>query len=473
MNLRKTLKLAALFMTVIFIMLLVLFLKVDRLHPELKKLEEANNKIFQYDDANMFFDLLTFGREEGADLESISKQYVDLSSKQQKFYHEYEAMNLNSFEFSNVDKLWRRLIDNNSLLELQNSYSIIDSASQNYSVLDKRFKKIQAMNELHTPYSSHYTNETPIFFNINHYYRLRQIKHLSDYFHSNDKSVLTKIKADLDFCRLLLEKSDSLILKIIAMITINNTLSTIEFILDNSEPSKQLDELMDSITKFRPEEYQMRKVLENDLLSYTSKFDNTVSEFWKSKINIFRTIFKADIELTSSFSGPIVVEDIFRDFIKSKRLTFQEIHFFFTLSQNKLKNMIYDDVTELLNIADLSNNDLPAKFSQVVSDENHKNEDYKPEIADMFSFIAPMSRTFVVKIRELDGMIQLLKAKSMIYRNEIAKEEIDDYLGSVMSNANNPFSTEQLYFNMSASTIYYDNPFPDGYIEKYYVKLRR
>ncbi|MBN1216468.1 MAG: hypothetical protein JXA99_13640 [Candidatus Lokiarchaeota archaeon] len=465
---KPVIKIILILFVILIVIFSILFLKNDKLNPSIKEIEKRNSKKYTHESSNIFYHLVAFGCDKKFDPFEVGVKYVELQRNKVKSFKEINDLNLNSYEIQEITNLWIDVFETNSSTSLIKNQKSIKRLIKEHPTLEIRFNETINIKKFYTPYNQHFTNQTPILINYVNYYRLRLLSNLVLYFNGRKNESLMNIKNDLNFIRNLLADCDLLIVKLISVTLFELTLDTFDFIINNENQLFDIEEHILKINPLTKEEYSLKEVLLNEYLFFNSKYDIPLNDFRKFKFKMILSYLNIILNSKDEDKNLKDLEMLTSNYPKVLKIKAVDYFQLLTLTPNKLKNQLYLNQKQYLELSDYPTIKLNNGFHLI---EGNKTKKDTMNLLEFLSQGAFMYKQNITMIRELDGSINLLKSKYLIKREKVDQERIEEFLKVHKDSLNNPFTGESLNFDDENSTLYYKSLFDYNFTDLRILKL--
>ncbi|MDP8201831.1 MAG: RDD family protein [Candidatus Tenebribacter burtonii] len=336
-------------------------------------------------------------------------------------------------------------VDSEEMVDIFNSESFIQYCKDNekkitqtfkqFSYIEKRMNTISKAAYFKNTTSPSFVSKLLILMDLVHYNLLKN-SYLTTLFLNGSKSkALSLLEDDIKFIRELSEKADFLILKLITTFLIERDLKTFNHLLDYEKVD--LSYLQKSIQNIKPisvRERDMEKVAKRQFA-------------FEVNLNLFM------YNLTTKQKDFVCKNNHFtKDVVRSSRSILFKPH--------KTINQHYLIKNYLVNLSRVTGKEF------ILLDKNPYI--FQPSILDFVNnYIASMimkevnisHNKYVASFHNVDAYINMLKLKTMIIDQNIAKNNIPDFLEVHKDSLYNPYTEEAFKWDSERSLLYFEGPY--------------
>lgn len=267
------------------------------------------------------------------------------------------------------------------------------------ALLLKRYVILSAKPHYHAvePYSI--DSLSPYYSLLINSQRLHHVQAVSKYLEGRQREALAGLRNDLTFNRMLIQESDILITRLIAVNMAENTLQTYSQLLE----LKDAEEVISAVKEISPlseDEYSLLQVFRGEL------------QFQKSILEMLEHEPSDELEYLSGiiFSGV------------------------FPLRMNRMLNISQSRMARYHDMTHFKPSLIKKKSQQIEALERNNGNFweylYDPLNATYFSATWPQLDYYIVRHHDLDGLIRLVKLKALIKERDIPPTEINSFIAA-------------------------------------------
>lgn len=335
-----------------------------------------------------------------------------------------------------------------NILDAFNSESFVRFCEKNKEIIvsnynrsnyvEKRLKDISETKYFKNTIIAHFSSRDPIFMSLVRYNLLKNSYITTLYLNGSKSKALSLLEDDIKFFRELSEKADFMILKLMTVLLLERILKTFNHLLDYEKV--ELSYLQNSIQDILPisvSERDMEKVVKREFAIDVSTFLFTFNLTPKPKDFLCKNSYFTQDVVRSSRSAlfkphkSLNQQYLIRNYLADlSRVTGKEF--------NQLDKNPY---TFQPSILDFANNYLASMIFLEIADASYNK--------------------YIAFFHNTDAYINMLKLKTMIIDQNIAKSNIPVFLEVHKNSLYNPYTEEAFEWDTERSMLYYEGPYDE------------
>jgi uncharacterized RDD family membrane protein YckC len=338
-------------------------------------------------------------------------------------------MNINYQEMTTIFK-------SDSLLQycLNNKENIINNYKE-YSYFNERLKDVFEHNYFKNTLIPHISGKLPIFIDLAKFSLLKKFYIILLYNNNESEKAINLLNEDLVYDRLLAEKADFLILKLLSSFLLERDLKTYNILHDNEKGhNEKLNQMISKIKPISTSERDMYKISNRIFIENLSTYLNI--------FNRHQNIYKS--------RSHHLTKDVVKN---SKSIIFKP---------HKTINREFFAQFSLVKFSQMDGKDF-AKLSKRIYLEKPSTLDYLNNFwgSILTSISVPIYKSYIAKFYDIDGYINMLKLKMLIIDQDISAQQIPIFIESQSDSLFNPYTEEALEWDSENSILYFDGPYDD------------
>ncbi|MCF7919017.1 MAG: RDD family protein [Candidatus Cloacimonetes bacterium] len=436
----KTGKVLIIITMLALVLIKIAFLYDERLEPEAKSWLQENYADSAKPSDNAFYYLLGFaaGKDENAFTVGYQKRQdcvaALLEQKTNMFVEGEPLLSPDSLFAEEINDLVLSIfLGDHTTQSLIMFYNELRNAYDEYDYLQERYEALGTQPEYKNTLPAHPQTNSPYIVNVIMYQALYLLNIGLDYLEGDTEEALSRLEADYQRWNDLYPKIGFLINKLGVTIMIQRDLSMYDRLLEiDALPDRILHYSLLELSEMTPEQRSFEKTTEYEFL-YTA---GNILPFFAGRIPTF-------------LENPLRLNPRLINASRSYGI-FKPCHYL---------NWRYRNLAALSRSSRIN----AQQYLMETTSGEPAQAGTLSFLLDPFGTVLILSEQdvysrYLLKTFDINGKLRLLKMKSLLRTEEIAEEDISDFLVEQEDKYFNPYTGEAFMYDEEAGTIYYEGP---------------
>jgi len=348
-----------------------------------------------------------------------------------------------------------------NLSEFLKQRELIVSFFEKNAFLNERFIRLKQCNYLHRPYKPSIQNDIPDLTVLTRFYRLRTLYLVSEFIRKSNSTSLEELRSDLYFFYKLTETSDDFYFMLIVKWFIEVNLNSLDLLTEYYKGSNIPVANFCNELKYIPiNNVQIEKTIQSQFSELIEK-STFISTYWKAyKLVILGGIFEAKFvswkqrvnrllkEQQESDAKQLDASDVFY-YSMIYNMSFSDFITIFSSNPHKMMNSSLKEIKLLIDLFKNNPRDLTERLRQ------REENDYPFMPFDLGTESHQIRN--LLAFYDLNSYIDLLKGKSLIYKEKISENQINNFVKNNMNSKHLMDNGILIKWNEEKREIYFES----------------